>query len=182
LLPVRNPRPRAELVNIELTYDNMMNKFQFRELDNPNSYYNEDYRRFVLGHRSNFNSLAIALINSGQEERARKVLLYNLEVMPDKAIPYDYTTLQTIDLLFAVGESERAIEIAEVFATRSVEILDYAIEKNWEFGYMIQLSITVVGEVQKMLFENGEMEKAEYFEDQYERIMKDLGSMTRRAR
>ncbi len=179
LLPVQNPRPRAELVNIDLTYDNMMNKFQFREMDNPNSYYNEDYRRFVLGHRSNFNSLAISLINSGQEERARKVLLYNLEVMPDKAVPYDYTTLQTIDLLFAVGESEKAVEIGNVFATRSVEILDYAVDQNWEFGYMIQLSVTVVGEVQRMFFENGELEKAEYFEDQYERIMQDLGSMTR---
>ena len=52
LLPIRNPKPRKGeyIVDTDLMYDNVMNKFQFRELDNPDTYYNEDYRNFVVNH------------------------------------------------------------------------------------------------------------------------------------
>jgi hypothetical protein len=58
ILPVRNPRKdRDYLVDTEKTYDNMINKFKYRGLDDPSVYFNEDYRGFVLNHRSSFNSL-----------------------------------------------------------------------------------------------------------------------------
>src|SRR5690606_28115900 len=53
ILPVYNPKPKQiEFVNTKVSYDNMMNKFQFRNLDRADVYYNQDYRNFVLNHRS----------------------------------------------------------------------------------------------------------------------------------
>ena len=57
LLPAQNPGG-GDFVASDIMYKNLMEKFFYRELDNPNVYYNEDYRSFVLNHRASFHSLA----------------------------------------------------------------------------------------------------------------------------
>jgi hypothetical protein len=49
ILPVYNPRPfnQLELVNTSVSYENMMTKFQFRNVDNPKVYFNQALRRRV---------------------------------------------------------------------------------------------------------------------------------------
>ncbi|MFT5570485.1 MAG: hypothetical protein ACI9RP_002542, partial [Cyclobacteriaceae bacterium] len=116
------------LVNVEVMYDNLMNKFHWRGLDDPNAYYNEDYRSFCLNHRSAFNSLATALIDQGDNERALTVLNKSLEVMPDASIPYDVFSVYMISLFMELGETERATEISEKVAGRNVEWLEWAKE------------------------------------------------------
>src|SRR5690606_31870632 len=56
ILPVQNPDTRGELVNTELAYRNITEKFQFRNLDDSTVYYSPDYRQFVQNHRSSLNS------------------------------------------------------------------------------------------------------------------------------
>src|SRR5690606_11333972 len=92
ILPVYNPRPfnQMELVNTKVSYDNMVNIFQFRNLDRADVYYSPDYKNFVLNHRSSFNSLAEFLILEGKNEKAREVLLHSLTKMPDAGVPFDY--------------------------------------------------------------------------------------------
>ncbi|MEQ8575024.1 MAG: DUF2723 domain-containing protein, partial [Fulvivirga sp.] len=106
ILPIKNPNPEEDFVDTDIMYDNMMNNFFYRELDNPNVYYSEDYRNFVLNHRSSFNTLAQALIDEGDKERARKALLFSLERMPDTSINYDYTTARTVALLYMVDAGD----------------------------------------------------------------------------
>jgi len=60
----------------------MMNKFSYRGLDDSTVYYSNDYAIQVLNHRSNLNSLAEALIDKGETEKASKVLLFSLHKMP----------------------------------------------------------------------------------------------------
>ncbi|MBK5278358.1 MAG: DUF2723 domain-containing protein, partial [Bacteroidia bacterium] len=38
LLPVKNPDPRKNFVSTEVMYDNMINKYHYRGLDNPKVY------------------------------------------------------------------------------------------------------------------------------------------------
>jgi pentatricopeptide repeat protein len=95
LMPVQRESLQGDLVDTDTMYNNVMNKFVFRELDNPEVYYNEDYRNFVLNHRNTFNALAMGLIREGRMEDARKVLDRSLKVMPDDTVPYDVTTPKT---------------------------------------------------------------------------------------
>ena len=53
-----------------------------------------------------------------------------LEKMPDEVIRYDITQLQTIQLLFEVGEKERDFEIAEKLGERGDELIKYYIKKE----------------------------------------------------
>jgi len=166
ILPVLNPSPQTELVNTDISYKNMTEKFQFRGLDDSTIYYTPDYRSFVQNHRSSFNSLAAALIDRGDTARAREVLLFSLDRMPDHGVPFDYTNTQTVGLLFAVGEKEKALEMTNILSTRSDELATYYLSKR-EYGRELQIPIVILGELQRILFENGETELAEKLEGMY---------------
>jgi len=193
LIPVRNPNPETDFVNTEVTYDNMINKFGYRGLDNPKIYYNEDYRGFVLNHRSALNSLASALIDEYQMEQsattekiategpsedklalARKVVLFNLERMPDAAIPYDHTTASTVELLFRVGEKEKALEIANLLTKRADEMLGYIIGKGYGVTLELRKNVFILNELQRVMYENGEDEFGKKLEDLYEKHINNL--------
>ncbi|CAN5531502.1 DUF2723 domain-containing protein [soil metagenome] len=167
LLPVRNPDPQESFVNTEVMYDNMMNNFFFRELDNPNVYYNEDYRNFVVSHRSSFNTLADALIKEGKIEMARNAIFSNLERMPDKAIPYDYETAQTVSLLFRVGEEDRAMEIAELLATRADDSLTYLLAENKNFGFEREKNLSALNQLVQALRTAGKNDEALVYQEKF---------------
>src|SRR5690606_18546502 len=166
ILPVVNPNPEAELVNTEVSYKNVMEKFQFRGLADSTIYYSPDYRSFVQNHRSSLNSLAAALISRGDSARAREVLIYSIEKMPDHGVRYDYTNTQTVEYLLAVGEKERALEMANILATRSDELATYYIKER-VYGRDLQIPIVILGQLQRVMFEYGETGLAEKIEAMY---------------
>lgn len=166
ILPVRNPNPQSELVNTQASFENMTKKFQFRGLDDSTIYYSNDYRQFVQNHRSSFNSLATALIMRGDSARAKEVLLYSLDKMPDRGVPFDYTNTQTVQLLLEVGERERALEITHILSTRSDELAAYYLRKG-EFGRDLQIPIVILGELQRIMLQYGEQELADKLEAMY---------------
>lgn len=175
ILPVRNPYPEESYVNVEVMYENMMTKFHFREMNNPDVYYTEDYRNFVLNHRSSFNTLTEALLDQGDIERARKVVLYNLDTMTDEAVPYDYTTARTVSYLFRVGETERAKSTATILGDRAIDMLNYLMKtSNGSLGYEIQVNLVTLDLLQRSLYRNGEEELAKKYEDAYQQIVGGL--------
>ena len=174
-------------------FDNMINKYQYRGLDNPKVYYNEDYRGFVLNHRSSLNDLAEMLIaeyetetqnvtetipaegpTENKMEKARKVLLFSLERMPDKSVSYDQTVPGTVELLFKVGEKEKAIEIAKVAGDRADEMATYLINNGQGVTLELRKSLFILGDLQRILHENGEHDLAKKYEDAYEKHVANL--------
>ena len=135
LLPVKKPNPKIEFVNTEIMYDNMMNNYFWRELDNPSVYYNEDYRNFVLNHRTCMNSLAKALIKEGKKDKAKEVLLANVKRMPHEAIPYDYSSPETAKLLSDLGEQELPLNMVNDIMNISESSLNYYVSEDLNYGY-----------------------------------------------
>lgn len=162
LLPLQNEGTN-QMVNTELMYENMMNNFYWRELDNPDVYYSEDYRQFALNHRSYFNDLTSSLISKGDMERAREVVLKNISTMPNESIPWDYTTAQTVALLFQVGEGERAAEIARELGNRADELLAYYQETEIFDRYEVQRNLVILNELSRTLSANNQTELADQF-------------------
>ena len=135
LLPVENPSPRSLLVNTDLMYDNLINNFHYRGLNDPSVYNSVDHRNFALNMRSTFNSLANALLMKEENEKAAEVIHKGMEWMPDVAIPYDRTSSQTVGLLFQAGEKEKAVEMATVIKGRCASWLDYLRENQNYMAY-----------------------------------------------
>ncbi len=165
LLPVLNQNPQAGFpVNTDLMYDNVMNDFQWRALDDPEVYHTEDYLGFCLNSRSTFNALTRALIQEGDLERAKETLLRCLEVMPNESIPYDYFNIQQVDMLLTVGEVELAENIATVASTDAVEWLDYYIENNVRNPLEFQKKLLYLNELARAYRANDEREAASKYE------------------
>jgi len=164
LLPIKNSSSE-DFVNTDIMYDNLINNFYYRELDNPKVYYNEDYRNFVLNQRSSFNTLTSALISEEKDEKASEVLNFSITKMPDKAVPYDYTSASSVELFMKLGEVEKAKEIAEIMATRADEQLTYYIENDINYGFEVQKNLIILRTLTYTMDNYGETELAEKYNE-----------------
>ncbi|MCF0039453.1 glycosyltransferase family 117 protein [Dyadobacter fanqingshengii] len=127
LLPVKVPGASDGYVNTDVMYNNLMNKMFWRELDNPNTYYDNTYLGSpVATARIAFLRLTGQLIADGKKDEAKKAIEKSLATMPDKSIPYDQFSANFIGPLFDLGETKKALEIAETMATRADEVLTWA--------------------------------------------------------
>lgn len=164
LLPVDSGNGR-ESVNANFMKHNLLNEFSYRELDNPSVYYNEDYRNFVLNHRSSFNSLAGTLMELGRSEEAVEMINTSLEKMPDEAVPFDYVTAQSVRMLVDLGENEKAVEMAQLLGDRADEMLTYFERKGISGGIERQKLLATLNEIVTSLRNAGEEELASAYEE-----------------
>ncbi len=165
LLPVENPNPQQIFVNNDVMYNNLMKEFYFRELDNPDVYYTDDYRNFVTSHRSAFNTLAEALIKAGDLERAKQALNYSLTKMPDAGVHFDYESAETVSNLFKVGEEKKAMELARLLGNRADENLTYLLKYNKSFGFEREKNLSTLNQLVATLRTAGKTEEAEKLQE-----------------
>ena len=145
LMPIYNSGASDGVVNTPVMYQNMMKNMFWRNLDNPEVYYDENYKRFPLNARKSYFMLASQLLNESKMEEnpamkdllppivpgktrrqlAKEVLDYCFKIMPDKGTRYDVYVPQFIPLLQETGNNKLADEITSTMHKRAVEDLEY---------------------------------------------------------
>jgi hypothetical protein len=166
ILPVLNPDPQNELVNTVKSYENITKKFQFRGLSDSTIYYTDDYRRAVQNHRNTLNSLAASLIAEGDTVKAKEVLLFNLEKMPDHGVRYDVASLTTFQLLLEVGENQKAYDIADKLIERADQLLTYYGAKG-QSGQNFKLQMAILGQIARVYYLGNDTARAREVEKIY---------------
>jgi hypothetical protein len=135
LMPVAVPGATDGFVNSDIMYTNMTKKTFWREFNNPDVYYDETYKGPpVISARIAFFRLADQFIREEKPAKAKEVLDYSLRVIPDKSIPYDQISSNYVRFYFTVGDTKKALEIANTMATRADQNLTYAKSGNGRFG------------------------------------------------
>jgi len=112
-------------VNTTTMYNNLMNKFYFRNLKNPNVYLDETCRRLAMNYRSSFGRMASVLVDEGQKEKAVKALDYCMEVLPYNQLPDDYFSLQIAYAYAKAGESKKAGAIWDRMIRMAKQNIEY---------------------------------------------------------
>ncbi|WP_375446677.1 protein O-mannosyl-transferase family [uncultured Fibrella sp.] len=126
LMPVAIPGVQDGYVNSDVMYKNMMNRMAWREMNNPNTYYDETYKGSpVVSARIAFFRLADQLLREGKKEQAKAVLQRSLSVLPDKSIPYDQVSASYVRLLLEIGDTKQATDIADTMSRRADQNLTY---------------------------------------------------------
>jgi hypothetical protein len=166
--PVQRESVNEAFVDTEVMYDNVMNKFQWRELDNPKAYYNSDYRGMVQNHRFTLNSLADELINEGKLEKAKEVVNLSLTAMPDKSLFFDDANVETVSLLVRLGEDEKAIEIAQIMGDRAIDMLAYMEEKEMPIDNEFQRNMVILRQLSASMEKVNQMDLAKRLNDSFE--------------
>ena len=132
LVPIRsdmdNKMGSYGVVNTDILYDNIMHKFRYDGLNNPNLYFDEHHMRSIRNYRSNFVRLTDALIKEGKMEKAKKVLDKCMTTLPEYNVPYDMFMLFIYEDYYKVGEIEKANELG----VRLIEIASH--DLNYYFN------------------------------------------------
>ena len=120
-------------IDSEKMYDNLMNKFKFGGIDNPDIYIDETVMRMCQTHRRMFIQLATQLIKEGKKDKALKALDYCSEVIPSTTVPHDYimsSSKEMADDYLALGEKEKGEAILNDLANKSVEYITWYLSLN----------------------------------------------------
>ena len=108
-----------------IMYDNMMNKFKWGNLKDPNVYIGSVTRRHCTNYRNVFATLGKELITLGEKEKVVKLLDKCLIVLPEYQVPYTINDVQIAELYFLADEKEKGKELAERLAELFANNLDY---------------------------------------------------------
>lgn len=131
-----NTNQSGQRVDSEKMYDNLMNKFKFGGIENPNVYLDETTLRMCYTHRRMFSQLANQLVKEGQLEKAKKVLEKAEQCIPATSVPHTYSS-GSVDLAnawVAVGNKAQAEKILEPLITNVQEYADWYLSlDDWHF-------------------------------------------------
>ena len=126
ILPVLNNDTESDgLVDTETMYDNMMNKFEWGGVDNPNVYLDETVRKMTYTMRMLFIDLAEALIMEEKYDMALNVLDKMMEKIPASATKHDYLSIQPAMAYYSLGETEKGKALLTEIADNSMEYMSW---------------------------------------------------------
>ncbi len=135
-------------VATNLMYDNLMNKFKYGNVNDPDVYLDENNMRMLTNIRNSFNRLAAGLVAEGKKDSAIQVIDRAFELIPYSVVPFEYFSLQLAANYYAAGTS-----------AKGKNILNEALNVfNDELGYFLSLgpkfihTQSINEEVQRSLF------------------------------
>ena len=135
-VPIKTPKRGmiAGRIDSDILYDNVMNKFVWGDVNNPEIHMDEYNRKQIniMQARLMFSRLAEALINESNSEKdeskkqkAIEVLDKLFELFPDEKVPLTYDSFQAVEQYYRVGAMEKGNEIIRKLAKNSFGLLEY---------------------------------------------------------
>ena len=114
-------------IDSEKMYDNLMKKFKFGGIDNPNVYIDENIMRMCYTHRRMFAQVVKQLLKEGKKDKALKALDYSETVIPGTTVPHDYQSgsKDLAEAYYQLGEVEKADKIMDAMANNSMEYVTW---------------------------------------------------------
>ena len=167
----------SKTVDTERTYDIVMNKFKFGNVNKENIYLDETILRMCYTHRLIMVTLAQNLIEEGKMDKAEKVLDYTEEQLPSRNIPrnpFQDSSIEIAKGYLMIGADKKADKVLDELTKTFQQYLNwylsmgdhqfqdnqyrlvYGIQRLSEIGQLIgtynkEKGKKVLGETQKQL-------------------------------
>ena len=173
-------------IDTDKMYDNLMHKFKFGGIDNPDIYLDETVLRMCDTHRRMFVQLATQLIKEGKKDKALEALDYCEKVIPSTTVPHDYIMSSSKEMAedyMQLGQYKKAENILNALANNAVEYITWYLSLNeLQFAnsyencmrYLYILD-DVCKTLSKMKGENGKViDSATHYTDKFNQLYKLL--------
>ncbi len=139
VVPIRTSRSddgEYGMIDPEVMYDNMMNKYKWGNAADPSVYLDENNKRMLSNFRRIFGNLGKALLVAGDTTRAVEAARRGLEIVPPEKMPNDFFVISLAEVLLRAGEEEEGMKIINDVIAYSKEYLEYSvnIQPGREFG------------------------------------------------
>lgn len=131
------------IVDTEVMYDNMMNKFSWGNADHPLVYLDENNRRMLSNFRRLFGVLATNLADKGDTTRALAAVQKGLSIVPESKIPNDFFSVSLAETLLRCGSTNEGLELVNKIITNSRGYLDYALTLNADTRFGMEYPIGI---------------------------------------
>ena len=136
----QDPYNGGYVVDSEKMYANLMTKFKYGGIENPEVYLDENIMRMCGTHRRLFATLVEQLLQEGKDEQALKALEYCDRVIPAASVPYDFqnSALDLAGYYLQLGRTEQANVIYKDLADKSLSYLDWymSMKSNTFLAYL----------------------------------------------
>ena len=123
LLPIHSPGEDIVQgrVNPSILYDNLMNKFEWGNIDDPDLYLNEDHRRITMNYRRIFTRLAEQLVEENKLDSASVVINKINDKLPEENVPYGPENLFIAEQYYEVGQKRKEYAMEQGMEVEQVE-------------------------------------------------------------
>ena len=119
--------PMHTACDTEKMYDNMMNKYSYGNLSQPDLYIDETTMRMCYTHRRWFANLIGNLVREGKLDKALKALEKCEKEIPSYNVPHDVasSSLEIVNAFNACGKPEKADAILAQLEQKSTEYIKW---------------------------------------------------------
>ncbi|MFN7311963.1 MAG: DUF2723 domain-containing protein [Bacteroidota bacterium] len=129
IIPIKNTEPvdpgSYGRINTDILYENLVNKFKWGNIDNPEVYLDETTLRQTRNFRNLFYRLAMKLVTEGNKEKAIKALDHCIKVMPQNTCPYDVFVIRLAEAYFTAGATDKGTNLLKIMTDQAVEKYKY---------------------------------------------------------
>lgn len=177
IVPIKTKRTDGQpgSVDTEILYNNLINKFKWGGVSDPNVYLDENNLRMLSNFRNNFSRLAEELINEGKKDSAVKVLDKCMQIMPENRVPFNYFIIPVIEQYYRAGQIEKANKIVNSFFNTTQEDLRYYFtfrgDKAKSILYEKRVGIQIIGELARITEFFNQKELKEKLEASYNQFV-----------
>ena len=112
-------------IDSDIMYDNVMNKFVWGNISDPNIWLDENNLRMTMNIRNNFSRLANRLIVEGKTEKATEVIDRCLEILPGEVVPHNGFSVGVLDVLYKLNKKEEARVIVDQMMNTNEDDLNW---------------------------------------------------------
>ncbi|MBI34930.1 MAG: hypothetical protein CMP67_06155 [Flavobacteriales bacterium] len=145
-------------INVEKMYDNLVNKFQWGNMEKEGVYMGEQVQRMSTNYRSNFARLARLLCEKEDTVRAIKTLDRCMEIMPPSKIEVDYFSVYLADAYYKAGGNQKGNELMRIIINKYISEVEWYIEQEdhiaMKLGSEVNKSLQYIGNIKYFLDRN----------------------------
>ncbi len=178
LVPIKTKSEPGKIgrVKSDLLYSNLMEGFEYGNVNNSEVYLDETNLRLVKNIRSNFSRLADQLIAEGKTDAAVKVLDKCLWLMPNEKVEYNFFMLPMAENYYICNEKEKARAIITTMIETMEEKLTYynqfeGAQKN-SVKNEIQRPLALYNSAVKIAYSFDDASYAEKLAKQFQEVLK----------
>ena len=170
LVPIKTPALgvlNTGRIDTDILYDNLMNKFEYGRMNQPDVYLDEYHLRTlsIIRLRNRFVRLANKLIEEGKNEKAIKVLDRIVELTPYNKVPYDNYEIGIADSYLKCNQVEKANAIIDKYSDFCIRLINYYLEQSPkiinEASYEIRYHLQMLQNMAITLRNDGQTEAGE---------------------
>ena len=150
VVPVKTDKPEQGefgMIDPQVMYDNMMNKFSWGNAADPSVYLDENNKRMFSNFRRIFGTLSKELLLRGDTLKAVEVAHRGLEIVPPAKMPYDFFTVGIAEVLIGAGKTAEGEKLLNDVIKYSKQYLEYAIslKPGERYGLEYPMGINMQG-------------------------------------